>query len=214
VRSDAPRSWRDELVEWAAGAAPGAASPPATPAIDALSARFDLDARLQPVLARLYGAHLCGEAGVAPVEVARMLDRQWDEALGRGELARSGVCEYARSRVALSPTILRVLDELPPLTGTLVGAPGPIALLGPCIVVAGDEPLSAIAERCLPRVGGAILVANPDVACGPLVFEARAHGAAAMLRTDRPEPAAPHDPVIFVVGDADVAEDFGIPHLP
>jgi hypothetical protein len=218
VRSDTPRSWRDELVDWsrsmgAAAPAPSTASPPSAPALDALVARFELDPRLQPVLARLYSAHLRGEVGAAPVDIARMLDRQWDEALGRGELARSAVCEYVRSRVALSPVILRVLDELPPLTGTLIGAPGHIALLGPCIVVAGDEPLSVIAERCLPRVGGAILVANPDVRCAPLVFEARAYGAAAMLRTDRPEVTTSHDPVIFVVDDDDLAEDFGIPYL-
>jgi hypothetical protein len=218
VRTGVPWSWRDELVDWsramdAAAAEPGTASMPAVPAIDALVARFDLDARLQPVIARLYSAHLCGEPGVAPVDIARMLDRQWDEALGRGELARSAICDHVRSRVALSAVILRVLDELPPLTGTLLGAPGPIALLGPCIVVAGDEPLSAIAERCLPRVGGAILVASPDVPYAQLVFEARAYGAAAMLRTDRPEPATSHDPVIFVVDDGALAEDFGIPHL-
>jgi hypothetical protein len=218
VRSHVPLSWRDELVDWsqaidAAAAEHGATGAPAVPAIDALVARFDLDPRLQPVLARLYGAHLCGDAGVAPVDIARMLDRRWDEALGRGELARAAVCEYVRSRVALSPVILRVLDELAPLTGTLVGIPGPIALLGPCIVVAGDEPLSAIAERCLSRVGGAILVADPDAELAALVFEARAYGAAAMLRTDLPEPTTSRDPVIFVVDDGDLAEEFGIPHL-
>jgi hypothetical protein len=76
--------------------------------------------------------------------------------------------------VALSPVILRVLDELPPLAGTLVGEPGTVALLGPCVVVAGDEPITAVAERCLSRVGGAILAAYGDPDRADLVFEARA----------------------------------------
>ncbi|HEY0987996.1 MAG TPA: hypothetical protein VGD80_13120 [Kofleriaceae bacterium] len=216
-RDEAPRSWRDELVTWsralAAGADDGIVRMPDAPAIDALAARFELAPRLAAVIARLYGAHLCGEAGVAPVDVACLLDRQWDEALGRGELARAGVCEYVRSRVALSPVILRALDELPPLTGALIGIPGAIALLGPCVVVAGGEPLLAVAERYLPRVGGAILVAHPDVPCAPLAFEARVHGAAAMLRTDGADPAGANDPVIFVVDDDDLADELGVPYL-
>jgi hypothetical protein len=204
-------------VTWSRALAAGADDEivhmPDAPAIDALAARFELAPRLAAVIARLYGAHLCGEAGVAPVDVACLLDRQWDEALGRGELARAGVCEYVRSRVALSPVILRALDELPPLTGALIGVPGAIALLGPCVVVAGGEPLLAVAERCLPRVGGAILVAHPDVPCAPLAFEARVHGAAAMLRTDRADPAGANDPVIFVVDDDDLADRLGVPYL-
>jgi len=197
----------------AAGADDGIVRMPDAPAIDALAARFELAPRLAAVIARLYGAHLCGEAGVAPVDIAGLLDRQWDEALGRGELARAAVCEYVRSRVALSPVILRALDELPPITGALIGIPGAIALLGPCVVVAGGEPLLAVAERFLPRVGGAILVAHPDVPCAPLAFEARVHGAAAMLRTERAEPAGANDPVIFVVDDDDLADELGVPYL-
>jgi hypothetical protein len=182
-------------------------------AIEALLGRFELDTTMLPVLALLYGAHLRGEVGVAPIEVARILERQWDEALGRGELARAGVCEYARSRVALSPMILRALDELPPLTGTMLGPPGPVALLGPCVVIAPGEPLAEVAERYLPRVGGAILVGHSDVPCAPLVFEARAYGAAAMLRIDRPVPTSSSDPLIFVVDDAELADRLEVPHL-
>jgi hypothetical protein len=99
------------------------------------------------------------------------------------------------------------------LTGTLLGPPGPIALLGPCVVVAPDEPLSEVAERCLPHVGGAILVAHPDIPCAPLLFEARAYGAAAMLRIERPVPTTSSDPVIFVVDDAELADRLQVPHL-
>jgi hypothetical protein len=213
AREDRRASWRDEVVAWTRAIHAGAIAPeaPAAPSIDALIARFDLAPALHPVLVLLYGAHLCGERGVAPAEVARLLDHQWDEALGRGDLAGRGIAEYAGSRVALSPLVLRVLDELPPATGVLVGRPGSVALLGPCVVVAGDEPLVAIAERCTPQVGGAILAATGEPARAQLVLEARARGAAPMLRAVLD--AAPSDAAIFVIGDAELAERLGLPRL-
>ncbi|HEY6174997.1 MAG TPA: hypothetical protein VIX73_11155, partial [Kofleriaceae bacterium] len=212
------RSWRDEIVDWSRAVLSSSADRsaadrgvPTAVAFDALIARFELAAVLHPALVLLYAAHLCGERGVAPVEVARILDGNWDEALGRGELAARGVACYAASRVALSPLVLRVLDELSPVTGVLVGEPGPIALLGPCIVVASDGSLAAVAERCLARVGGAILAAHHDAEPATLLFEARAHGAVAMLRA--PPDAAPSEPVIFVTDDADLAERVAMPRL-
>jgi len=212
-RNDARQSWRDEVVAWTRTIMSGAIDHhvPAAPLIDAVVARFDLALALQPVVALLYGAHLCGERGIAPVDVARVLDRQWDEALGRGELAVRGVADYAGSRVALSPLVLRVLDELPPATGVVVGEPGPVALLGPCLVVAGDEPLAAIAERCLASVGGAILAAHGEPDRAALVFEARARGAAALLRAAID--AVPSESAIFVIDDAELADRLGLPRL-
>jgi hypothetical protein len=213
VRDDSRASWRDEVVAWTCAFHAGAAAldAPAAPPIEVLIARFDLAPALHSVLVLLYGAHLCGERGVAPAEVARLLDRQWDEALGRGELAARGVADHAGSRVALSPLVLRVLDELPPATGVLVGRPGSVTLLGPCVVVAGDEPLVAVAERCAPQVGGAILAATGEPARAQLVLEARARGAAPMLRAVLD--AAPSDAAIFVIDDAELAERLGLPRL-
>jgi hypothetical protein len=213
ARGDGRASWRDEVVAWTRAITAGVIdhSAPAAPPIDALIARFDLALALHPVLVLLYGAHLCGERGVAPAEVARVLDRQWDEALGRGELAERGVAEYAGSRVALSPVVLRVLDELPPATGVLVGEPGSIMLLGPCVVVAGDEPLAAVAERCAPQIGGAILAATGAPDRAQLLLEARARGAAPMLRAVLD--TAPGDAAIFVIDDPDLADRLGVPRL-
>jgi hypothetical protein len=213
AREDSRASWRDEVVAWTRAFTAGAIDPgaPAAPPIDALIARFDLAPALHPALVLLYGAHLCGERGAAPAEIARVLDHQWDEALGRGGLAERGVAEYAGSRVALSPLVLRTLDELPPATGVLVGRPGSVTLLGPCVVIAGDEPLVAVAERCAPQIGGAILAATGEPVRAELVLEARARGAAPMLRAvlDR----APDDAVIFVIGDPELAERLGLPRL-
>lgn len=213
MRDDRGASWRDEVVAWTRAFHAGATAldAPAAPPIEALIARFDLAPALHSVLVLLYGAHLCGERGVAPAAVAHLLDRQWDEALGRGELAERGVADYAGSRVALSPLVLRALDELPPATGVLVGRPGSVTLLGPCVVVAGDEPLVAIAERCAPQVGGPILAATGEPARAQLVLEARARGAAPMLRAVLG--AAPSDAAIFVIDDAELAERLGLPRL-
>ena len=214
VRGDAKVSWRDEVVAWSRAAMSGATDrAPAVPAIDQVIARFDLAHQLQPVLVLLYGAHLCGHTGVAPVDVARLLDHAWDEALGRGELAHHGIARHAGSRVVLAPAILRMLDELPPATGTLVGEPGSVALLGPCVAVAGDEPLAAVAERCAPQVGGAILVGRDGADRDDVLFEARARGAAAMLRAPHDIDGIPNLPAIFVVGDAGLADGLGVPRL-
>jgi hypothetical protein len=216
--SEPVRSWRDEVVDWvrttasrtAERAAPAA---PSAPPIEALAERFGL-AQLAPAFVLLYGAHLCGERGAAPAEVARLLGGAWDEALGRGQLAARGVAVFAKSRVELAASIVRALDELPAVTGTLVGAPGTIALLGPCVVVAGAEPLGVIAERCVPNVGGAILAAHAGADLGEVLLEARARGAVAMWRLDGDVDRVPAEPVVLVVTDEASAEELGIPRLP
>jgi hypothetical protein len=208
-------SWRDELVAWARGIAAGSIErgAPEAPAIDALVGRFELPAQLAPAIMLLYGAHLGGERGAPPVDVARVLGRRWDEALGRGLLASRGVAVYAKSRVMLAAPIARTLDELPPRTGTLVGEPGPIALLGACCVVA-DGPLAPIAARCRAGLGGAILVAADDADPAEVLLEARAIGAAAMLRISHHDlDRVPTDAAILVVPDEVTAEALGVPRL-
>lgn len=209
-------SWRDDVVAWARAVMSGAAergAPPAPP-IDALAARFELPAHLVPALVLLYGAHLAGERGAAPVDVARVLGRRWDEALGRGQLVSRALASCAGSRLRLTRPIQRVLDELPATTGQLVGAPGAIALLGPCVVVAAGEPLAVVAERCCGRVGGAILAAHDGADRGALFVEARAWGAIPMLRVQADDPAArAAEPTILVVDDADLVTQLGIPQL-
>jgi hypothetical protein len=187
-------------------------SPPATP-IDDLGPRFDLSPAAERVLALLYGAHLLGEDGVAPIDVARVA-RSWDEALGRGELAAHALIRNAGSRVQLDDLLLRVLDERPPLHGELVGAPGVVSLLGPCVIVAAG-PLSIVAEACLPSIGGAILAARDDADPEALASEARAYGAAPLWRV-RPaqlERVPSERPFILVADDDATADLLGIPRL-
>lgn len=214
----APRgpSWRDQLVTWARGIAGGslAHGTPAAPAITEVAQRFDLPESLVPGLVLLYGAHLCGESGAAPVDVARVLGGRWDEALGGGILAARGLATYAESRVRLAPAVQRVIDELPPASGTIVGEAGAIALLGPCAVVAGTEPLLEVARRHVASVRGAILVAHDDADPGDVFLEARARGAAPMLRISRGDLLElGTDPAILVVPDDATADELGVPRL-
>ncbi len=141
-----------------------------------------------------------------------MLGRRWDEALGRGVLAARGIVVYAESRVVLAAPLARVLDELPPRTGTLLGEPGAVALLGPCCVVA-DGPLLPIAARCRASLGGAILIASDGADPTEVLLEARAVGASALLRLHDLAHAALTGPAILVVPDDETADALGVPRL-
>lgn len=209
---DDDAAWRDRIVAWFTAGAQGAA-PDASP-FAALIARLDLSDELLPALALLYAHHLAGEHGAPPMAISRVLGGRWDEALGRGELAQRGVVIIRDSRAHLAPALLRVLDELLPTTGVLIGAPGPVSLIAPCTVVA-DGPLPIIAEACLASIGGAILAAHPDVDPQELVREACAYGAAAMLRvTPRRLEGVPTDePIVLVVDDDATADELGVPRL-
>jgi hypothetical protein len=202
-------TWRDRAASWYRAVAAGSEvrEAPASVAIGQLLVRLDIPPELQPALVLLYGAHLCGE-GAAPVDVARVLDRNWAEALGRGELTRRGVVSFEGSRLRLTRPIQRTLDELPPDNGTVVGEPGVITLLGPCAVVA--EPsvaLMALAERYRGSVGGAIFVG--ETVTDAVLLEAAARGAVAMVRTQ----ALIEHPMILVVDTEHVADRLGVPRI-
>ena len=180
--------------------------------IEAMITRYDLTPALTPALVLLYGAHLLGINGVAPIDIARA--SAWPEALGRGELADKHVARYRDSRIYLAPAVERALDELAPSAGTMIGAPGVVSLLGPCTLVASG-PLAIVAEACLSSIGGAILAADDDADPQALVAEARAYGAAPMLRaTAAVLGAIPVDqPVILVADDEVIAAQLGVPRL-
>jgi len=175
--------WRLEIVTWVRGGAPLPAPRP-SPRLAEIATRLAVPAPLVPALARAYGAHLCGEPGAAPIDIARVLGGAWPEALGRGWLAANEIARYANSRVALALPIQRALDELPPLTGTLVGSPSSF-IHAPTVIVSTD-PLIAIAQRLVARSGGAILVPNAGVDAWYVVFEARLYGVTAILQVGGP----------------------------
>ena len=80
---------------------------------------------------------------------------------------------------------------------------------------ASHGPLSIVAEACSSSIGGAILAARDGADPTELVREARAYGAAPMLRV-RPNDLARvsiDDPIILVVDDDQTADALGIPRL-
>jgi hypothetical protein len=212
-------SWRNACADWAESVIERRTQlvqPPAIDAVRDLALRFDLSIELQPALSLLYGAHLSGHDGIAPVVLANVLDfvdeRRWAEALGRGELAAMHVATYEGSRVRLAPVVRRVLDELVPATGTLVGAPAIIAVVGACVLVERGTSAIEIAAQHAARAGGAILVGHDERTSAEVCFEARAIGAVAML------PASKFDgelsvSVIYVADDEGDALKLGLPRF-
>jgi hypothetical protein len=181
---------------------------PGCPPIDVLATRFELPATLIPALVLLYGSHLAGMQGAAPMDLAKVLGRRWDDALGRGKLAELGLAVYADSRVRLAPMIQRVLDELPP-SGELIGEPGVVSLLGPTVLVS-REPIRVLGVRVVEQLGGAVLLGS-YVDGMALALEARALGALAVGQVDLAP--IPHHPILIVVGDERVAEQIDLPRF-
>ena len=163
------------------------------PSLERIVARFELSPHLYPAIALLYGAHLAGEPGVAPVDVARVLEPQ----LGRG--ARHAASSPRRWSRCFAT---RASGSRPRCNARSTAArraparwsaqPGAVALLGPCVVVAPDDgPLGLVAEAsCRPRAARSW----PPSARDPLelVLEARAHGAVPMLRATSTTVIAAH----------------------
>ncbi len=209
-----PRSaWRDECLAWARAvlAMHGVVTqtPPSSVMLDDIVTRFALSLDVTPALALLYGAHLAGHDGVGPVDIAHVLDRRWDEALGRGALASTGIARYEASRVRLATPIQRVLDELPPQTGSLVGAPGTLLLRGAHAVVDHGDALE-IALRWVAHTGHAILVGRDSPA--DVCLEARARGAVALLPARQYQGDAATPAIYVADNDADLAR-LGLPRL-
>jgi len=162
----------------------------------------------------LYAAHLCGQDGAGASDLAWALGGDWDEALGKGKLHGSGMVQWRGSRICLAPSIARALDGREPASGVVVGTPGPVSILGPCIVVAESSDLTAIARACLATADGAILASHERVEWREAMAEARAYGAVAMVRADPELPAMQSgEPVIIVVSDQEAADALSLPVL-
>ncbi|MFT3699687.1 MAG: hypothetical protein QM831_41445 [Kofleriaceae bacterium] len=219
VPAEVRLAWRDELALWTRGFLSNSIERGAIPShesLEKIATRFELPEAVWPAIALLYGAHLAGEDGVAPVDVARVLGRNWDEALGNGTLASSLVCTFTQSRVRLHPMVERKLDNNPVATGTLVGSPGPVMLVNACIVVApDDQPLGLVAEATLPAAGGAILAVHANADAHDAVVEARARGAVAMVRATPQaiERIPTNTTAIFVIPDESIADALDLPRL-
>jgi len=219
----ASTSWRDACVAWTReqlDGPPPVEMPrglPGSELLECVAGRFALPLAVYPAFVLLYGAHLLGHDGLAPATLAAFLDRGasvgggWTEALGRGDLAATGVATYERSRVRIASAVQRCLDELPPETGRLVGEPADLPLLGACVVV-GDGSLVEVARAYAARAGGAILAAYSERSRAEVAFEAHVRGATAMLHAHAFDGTL-DAPAIYVARDEEIAAMLGLPRL-
>lgn len=203
-------SWRDALVDWYRG---GASERP--PGLDdgplaEVAERLELDEAHGPALALVYAAYLCGDDGVAPAELARALERDWSEALGRGALAASGALRWRRARVRLAAPVRALLDDGEPRLGALVASdaktpPGQVA-----VIARGDD-LPKLAAWLAPQYGP-LLVPNERGLAAPAAFflEARLRGVAPLVMRPDGRAAVP-SPGVAIVADEASARALRIP---
>jgi hypothetical protein len=215
VAPPSPPGWRDHVAAWARALASGTASDP--PALEpglltAVATRFALTDELADALTLLYGAHLCGQDGVAVVELAAIVHRRWDEALGRGVLAGRGVARWRRGRARLARPVADVLDEVAPRLGTLIASDA-VLPTGPLAVLCEDDDveLADLAAALAPQLGP-LFVPTPRGRAKPTAFmvEARARGAAPIVAWRIARADLPPTAVVLVPDDA-AARDLRAP---
>ena len=148
-----------------------------------LLTRVELGAHLAVALVYLYGSYLQGEAGVSRAALARLLDGNWNEALGQGELARHGIADFSSHLVALTAPVLRFLDEQAPQGSLARGSAEAVIGLGRAVVVDGAvwADASALAQHAAATFGGVWLAIADHAATTAMVtlaaLEARLAGA-------------------------------------
>lgn len=186
VAVDAP-TWRDELVAWGRLVANGLhrdASPKPSPVMKTALARLGIDADLGRAVAFAYAMHLCGTT-LAPAELANLLRRRWDEALGRGVLGATGVLRWRNSRISLAPALAAFLDERGPVSGDLVGIPrDQVEPMEPGAVVAPGLDLDIVAGRCAD-LAGAILVPRRYASVAAIRIDAKLRIAVPIVEVTR-----------------------------
>jgi hypothetical protein len=166
ARKPAGSAWRERLCDWAESllAQPRTKRPLPTFAATQLAEaaeRLGLGPRSQRALAIVYGARLLGHDGVPAAIFARALndgaapdDDSWDEALGRGVLARLRLARGRGGRLTLRAAAARFLDGAPPRL-TVVHGRGAHQLppSGPAHLRTDGRPLPALGADLAARFG-------------------------------------------------------------
>lgn len=185
-RRPRPGGWRAELAAWARALQAG--SQRDAPAIergilDQTAQRLNLSDPARDALALLYGAYLAGSAPVSAYDLAAAaLGWNWAEALGAGVIAESGLVRWRDGKIDLHREVLAVLDERPPLHGTIVPASVSTDSAVAIVVPAAIDPV-LIGAWAAPTIG-ALLVANARGQRHPRAFvrEARVRGVMPLVR--------------------------------
>lgn len=206
-------SWRDELVVWGRGVASGLHREPPPRASDSPLAqlgRLELPEDLVPAVALAYAMHLAGTRGAAPADLAVLLGHRWDEALGRGVLAASGVLRWRASRAVLAPAVTAFLDERAPVSGFVLGASGDRIPSQPAAVVAPGHALDIVAGRSTAIVG-AVLLPRPHATVTAIRIEARLRLAIPLVEGDAWPAHRELGAALVRVASADAAAALSLP---
>jgi hypothetical protein len=214
---DRPGGWRAQLASWSRTLRLGAQRPPPEDRglLDVLRDRLALDDELAHGVALLYGAYLCGFGPTPVADLAAVLAWRWDEALGDGELAASGVVRWRRGGASLAPEVIAMLDERAPRLGELAGE-GPAVLEPVAVVAPVDVAPRRVADWVAPRLGG-LLVPGPRGELYPhrFLLEARLRGVAPLVRWEwfRATLATPPAACVLVVEQTATASELQLPVL-
>lgn len=179
-----PGGWRAELAAWTRAIQAGTYRE--RPAIEGSSLadtvqRLNLPDTTRDALALLYGAYLAGGTPVCALDLAGALGWNWSEALG-GSLTESGLVRRRSGSIDLYREVIAVLDERPPLHGTIVPAAVSTDSAVAIVVPAAIDPVQ-IGAWAAPTIG-ALLVANERGHRHPRAFvrEARVRGVMPLVR--------------------------------
>jgi hypothetical protein len=119
---------------------------------------MELASSFAVAIVHLYGSYLQGDPGISRVALARVLDGNWLEALGQGELARRGVADFSSHMVGLMPGVLRFLDERVPHGSVARGSADETLVAGEPHALVVDAAVwadaSALAQHAAATVGG------------------------------------------------------------
>jgi hypothetical protein len=183
-------AWREGLARYAAELVRGSASsPPAVPEdseVARLADELALPAAARRALTALYALYLVGEPAIAIARLAHATS-DWDEALGRGQLARLAMLERHGGKVQLQAAVTDVLDGAAPRAVRMLD--GARATRDGAVRVSRDGRTDAEIEAALASQLGRLAIATGDPV--QALLEARMRGATCVAFTtpaERPSP--------------------------
>ena len=183
--------WREALAAFCGELAKGTDQEPPVIAGDTelgeLAHRLALSPAARRALVVLYALHLIGEPAPSIARLAHVLG-DWNEALGRGDLAALAMLRRKHGHVALRRAVTDLLDGAPPRRIRLFGG-APITPRGGAFRMSRDGRSDATIETELATTLGRIAVVEGSLPGA--VLEARMHGATAVtmtLPTELPRP--------------------------
>jgi hypothetical protein len=192
--------WRDQLAAYAGELVRGAEGEMPMVAVDSelgeLAHRLQLPAPARRALVALYALYLVGEPALSIARLARAIG-DWNEPLGRGELAAHALVRRRAGTVALHLAATDLLDGAAPRAIRIVGTGAPIVRAGLHQLLRDGRDDTAIEVELAARLGRVAAI-DGRVATG--VIEAHLRGVTALVHVPpRARPVLPSGGGLVVV---------------